>query len=650
MRVASQPSSLEESQDQGALKELTDLKRALDESAIVAITDRTGRITYVNDRFCEVSKYRREELLGRDHRIINSGYHPKSFIRNLWATISAGDVWRGEIRNRAKDGTLYWVDTTIIPLLDERGCPIQYVAIRYEITDRKLAEDRIRQQASLLDKARDAIFVCDLNFQVLYWNKSAERIYGWSAEEAFGRLAADLLCGGDPAFIIEASVYLSDHDEWQTEAINYTRDGDKIVVESRWALVCADDGTPDYYLITNTDISERKSTEQHLLRAQRLESIGTLAGGIAHDLNNILSPIMMAVDMLQLSGPDRETERWLGIIRENSERGADLIRQVLTFARGMVGEHVSVRLKHILKDFVAVLTETLPKSISLEYSVDPELWTISADPTQIHQVFLNMSINARDAMPEGGTIVIHAKNTTINEGNAPPGFDAEPGNYVLVTISDTGTGMPPEILKRIFDPFFTTKDIGKGTGLGLATAMTIVTSHGGFIGVQSDPGLGTRFSIYLPSAEDSSDSDESTAADVLPRGNGEMILVVDDEANIRSVAEATLAKFGYRTLQAGTGSDALRIYKENATQIAAVLTDLAMARMDGLALITELRQLRPGLRIVVMSGLITDTQTAELTSLGVDECLLKPYSARALIECFGRIFAKGRLLLPDNEN
>lgn len=640
MTPASRTGTLEAAQDQGALKELTDLKRALDESAIVAITDRTGRITYVNDKFCEVSKYAREELLGRDHRIINSGYHPKAFIRNLWTTITAGDVWRGEIRNRAKDGTLYWVDTTIIPLLDDNGQPIQYVAIRYEITDRKLAEDRIRQQASLLDKARDAIFVCDLNFQVLYWNKSAERIYGWSAEDAFGRLAADLLCGGDPALIIEASVHLSDHDEWQTEAINFTRDGERIVVESRWALVRADDGAPDYYLITNTDISERKSTEQHLLRAQRLESIGTLAGGIAHDLNNILSPIMMAVDMLQLNGPDRETERWLGIIRENSERGADLIRQVLTFARGMVGEHVSVRLKHILKDFVAVLTETLPKSISLEYSVDPELWTISADPTQIHQVFLNMSINARDAMADGGTIVIRAENTTISEGNAPPGFAADPGDYVLVTISDTGTGMPPEILKRIFDPFFTTKDIGKGTGLGLATAMTIVTSHDGFIGVESEPGSGTRFSIYLPSAEAQSDIDESTVADILPQGNGELILVVDDEPNIRAVAEATLAKFGYRTLQAGNGADALRMFRENTAPISAVLTDLAMARMDGLALIGELRQLSPSLKIIVMSGLITEVQVAELASLGVDETLLKPYSARALIECFGRIFAK----------
>lgn len=621
-----------------ALKELTDLKRALDESAIVAITDQTGRITYVNQKFCDISKYTRDELIGQDHRIINSGYHPKEFIRGLWSNIANGKVWRGELRNKAKDGSIYWVDTTIVPFLDERGKPAQYVAIRYEITARKLAEERIRHQASLLDKAQDAILVCDLNFQVIYWNKGAERLYGWSAEESFGRLVADLLCGGNPDFVAKAKHALSESDEWKAESRHLARNGEPIVVESRWTLVRDEKGAADYYLVTNTDITDKKRTEEHLLRAQRMESIGTLAGGIAHDLNNILSPILMAVDMLQLEGPGPATARWLAMIKENSERGADLVKQVLTFARGMAGDRVSVRLKHIVKDLVGVLKQTLPKSITVKHNVATDLWTISADPTQIHQVITNICINARDAMPTGGTITIDAQNVSIDENYARMNVDAEPGNYVLLTVSDTGTGMEADVVKRIFDPFFTTKEIGKGTGLGLATTLTIVKSHGGFINVYSEIHRGTRFSIYLPSAEEAAVTTAATQTEALPRGAGQTILVVDDEENIRTIAEATLGQFGYRTLTAVDGTDALAVYSQNAKKIDAVLTDMAMPYMDGTALIRALKKIDPAIPIVVMSGLVSEAQNADLTALGVNASLSKPYTAETLLKALAELW------------
>lgn len=500
----------EDTDDRDLLKELTDLKFALDEAAIVATTDQTGRITYVNDKFCDISKYGRGELLGRDHRIINSGYHSKEFIRGIWTTIARGDVWRGELRNRAKDGSIYWVDTTIVPFVGADGKPFQYTAIRYDIT-------------------------------------------------------------------------------------------------------------------------ERKTVQEHLLRAQRMESIGTLAGGIAHDMNNILSPILMAADMIAPGASDDASARWIAMIRENAARGAELIKQVLTFARGMAGERITVQLKHIVKDLVAVLKETFPKSISLKFDVEPDLWTISADPTQIHQILMNLCINARDAMPEGGTLMLTARNVHLDESYARLHIDANPGPFVLITVSDTGTGMSQSVQERIFDPFFTTKSVGEGTGLGLSTALTLVKSHGGFINVYSEENKGTQFSIYFPSAE--AMEKPSLAGDVaaIPRGAGQHVLVVDDEENIRLVTRATLEKQGYTVITAVDGTDALAIYAQRGREIDLVLTDMAMPHMDGMAMTRALKKMDPNARIVAMSGLMSPEQTAELGSLGIENYLSKPFTADLLL-------------------
>jgi PAS domain S-box-containing protein len=500
-----------------------------------------------------------------------------------------------------------------------------------ERTTRLRAEQELQvasaQLRSLFENLDEVFFTLDPRSNTMQQvSPACERIYGRTQAECM----ADADFWKRAVHPEDASIVASVEDAircGQTASSEYRirRGGNSVRwVHARMKPVCGDDGAVARIDGIVSDITERRELEAKFLRTQRLENLGSIAGGIAHDLNNVLAPIVMGIELLHGRHADPRTQETLATLQQCALRGANMVKQILMFARGVDGQRVRIDPARQIESVEEMLQPTFPKSIRIEVDTAPDLWPISADPTQFEQILMNLCVNARDAMPEGGTVRIRARN---KPGIAAAGAERASGPQIVIEVGDTGHGIPEENLERVFDPFFTTKAVGSGTGLGLSTVQAIVKNHGGTIGVRSPVGEGTTFRILLPALPADTRPAVSFDDDAFPHGNGELVMVVEDEAAIRNLTRTVLENFGYSVVVAADGREGLAIYASKGDTIGLVLTDTDMPTMTGQEMTRELRRMNPDVRVISMSGLGRPNPFA-------DAVLPKPFSTTQLLRSF----------------
>ena len=603
----------------------------------IKLIDKDGTLLEINASGIEMMEVENADvLIGKSLCSAVTPEYQKAY-RLMHDSVCRGNKETLEFEMIGFKGTRRWMKTYAVPLPTENNSSFLHLAITRDITQRKASEQKLQTQAALLDVVTNAILVKDIHNRILYWNKGAENIYGWQAHEVYNQKSSRLLHEEHSSQQDDALLSVINQGVWQGELHQVTKKGKKIVVESRWTLLRDEKGQPKSILAENTEITQKKQLETQLLRTQRLESIGTLAGGIAHDLNNVLAPILMSVQLLERKLYDSQHLRLLKTLENNAQRGASLIKQLLSFARGIEGKRTIIQVKYLIAEIEQIVRETFPKSIQLDVNIASDLNHVYGDTTQLHQVLLNLVVNARDAMPKGGKLEISAENLPIDEYYAQTNIYAKTGAYIVVTVADTGVGMHPEVQERIFEPFFTTKEVGKGTGLGLSTALGIVKNHGGFVNVCSQLNKGTIVKIHLPIQHSGETNvswcDESEDLN----GSGELILVVDDEPAIRKITKSCLEAYNYRVLTASNGIEAIEIYAKYQREINLILLDMMMPEMDGETTIGMLQKIDAKVKIVAISGLVLNYDLAAVLSTNVKAFMSKPCTGKDLLQTIAKV-------------
>jgi PAS domain S-box-containing protein len=603
----------------------------------IVLIDQTGKVLEANKSIEAIVGFSPDEVLGRSFMDLNA-FEPddlatlsKLFAESVAQASASQPLTR--IRAKHRNGHQIYIEANASLMRDVEGQFEGFLAVIRDITERKRAEEKIAEQARLLDVALDPIILRDMNDSLIYWNKAAEHLYGWSFEEAKALSADQLVAAEDRSRSERAGKEFLEKGECEIELHQKTKNGRSIVTHSRWTLVRNEDGTPRGRLIISRDLTEQRNLEAQLRRAQRLESLGTLAGGIAHDLNNMLAPILMSVQILNAKTTDQNLKKLIGSLETSTKRGSEIIKQVLTFARGTEQDFAPQQLRYVISEIESIVKETFPRNIQLRTGISKDLSLVLGDATQLHQVLINLCVNARDAMPDGGRLTVTAEDMVMDESYARMMLGAHPGRYVMLTVADTGTGIPKDIQDKIFEPFFTTKEKGKGTGLGLSTVYAIIKSHNGLIKLYSELGKGTEFKIFLPSLQKEAKEKARPAAEgTLIRAKGERVLVIDDELSVLQISKEILEVQGYTVLTAADGAEATALFAgAEKGSIRLVITDMNMPLMDGSSTIRALRRIDPALKIIVSSGLLTDVTSAGVAGLDIQGYLTKPYTSESLL-------------------
>lgn len=594
----------------------------------IFVGDYMGAVAEANDGFLRILGFSGDDLAaGRiDLKRITPEAHQGRDLDALDELLTTGACAPYEKVFIRKDGKS--VPVLVGAALLE-GSEHLVIAQVIDLSELHRSQATLKVQNRILELATDVVVVRGLDGAINYWNAAAAAVFGWSKEHVAGRKVQELIYPDRKRYEELTKIVLKE-GRWEGELTVQNRTGQDVHLLSRWSLVVDENDQPTGVLNISTDITEKKKLEAQYFRSQRMEMIGHLAGGIAHDLNNILAPVLMCAPMLRSQLQDPEDVALLKTMEISARRGAELIKQLLAFGRGQPEESAPIQLKHVVTDLVAILQETFPRNIRLRCEHDPQPWLVSADVTQMHQLLLNLCVNARDAMPQGGTLTISVHNRKISEEHDDhDDVVMAPGDYLLVRVSDTGEGIPAGKLGQIFEPFYTTKDPGRGTGLGLATVQTIVQRHGGVIQVESTPGEGTQFSVYLP-ADQHADEPPPEIKGEIPNGHGELILVVDDEASIRNVLQRTLSRHGYRVVAAADGMEGLAEFTRNQELVRAVITDLMMPVMSGTELVRALRAIDTELVIIATTGNL-EASGGQQSASGASALVMKPFTTRQML-------------------